>query len=184
MDGTRYLFGVSGLLYRRNVLMYDRQTESLWSQMAAKAVTGPMAGASLEILPAEHTSWEDWKTRHPDTQVLSFNTGYSRNYSRDPYRNLPLDRREAAAVFSAGQVKLYPLRELEKAEKDGQEVVEELAGNKLTIRYDRKLHRLSITSVAGEGGGTGEPVRQFIAFLADLRAFYPDAEIFQYKRKR
>ncbi|MCH8266584.1 MAG: DUF3179 domain-containing protein [Acidobacteria bacterium] len=181
MDGTRYLFGVSGLLYRRNVLMYDRQTESLWSQMAAKAVTGPMAGASLEILPAEHTSWEDWKTRHPDTQVLSFHTGYSRNYSRDPYRNLPLDRREAAAVFSAGQVKLYPLRELEKAEKDGQEVVEELAGNKLTIRYDRKLHRLSITSATGEDG---EPVRQFIAFLADLRAFYPDAEIFQYKRNR
>ena len=120
------MFGVSGLLYRRNVLMYDRQTESLWSQIAAKAVTGPMAGASLEILPAEHTSWEDWKTRHPDTQVLSFNTGYSRNYSRDPYRDMQLDRREAAAVFSAGQVKLYPLRELEKAEKDGQEVVEEL----------------------------------------------------------
>ncbi len=181
MDGTRYLFGVSGLLYRRNVLMYDRQTESLWSQIAAKAVTGPMAGDSLEILPAEHTTWQDWKTRHPDTLVLSFNTGYSRNYGRDPYRNMPFDRREAAAVFSAGHVRLYPLRELEKAEKDGQEVVEELAGDTLTIRYDRKLHRLSITSATGEGG---EPVRQFIAFLADLRAFYPDAEIFRYKRNR
>ena len=175
IDGTRYLFGVSGLLYSRNVLMYDRQTNSLWSQLALQAVTGPMAGTSLSVLPAEHTTWGEWKRRHPETLVLSFDTGYTRDYGRDPYRNMPLSRREGAAVFSEDAVKLYPFRELEKAK--GEEVLDELAGQKVKLRYDRKQHQLSVT------GEDGKPVNHFIAFLADLRTFYPDADIFRYRKR-
>ncbi|MDF1588183.1 MAG: DUF3179 domain-containing protein [Gammaproteobacteria bacterium] len=77
--------GVSGNLINSNMVMYDRETDSLWPQIAAVAIDGAYQGKSL----AEHrvfwTSWARWKQRHPDTQVLSDQTGHIRNYQRDPY---------------------------------------------------------------------------------------------------
>jgi len=80
-------FGVSGLLYNSNVLMYDRtgKTASLWSQLAKQAISGPVANKSLKALPLELTTWKDWQTRHPNTKVLSTETGHHRNYNRSPY---------------------------------------------------------------------------------------------------
>ena len=81
-------FGVSGLLYNSNVLMYDRggEPESLWSQVMTKGVSGPAARKSLTALPLELTTWKDWQTRHPGTKVLSTQTGHARDYNRSPYR--------------------------------------------------------------------------------------------------
>jgi hypothetical protein len=79
------LFGVSGLLYQSDVLLYDHKTESLWSQLMMQAVTGPRMGERMEVLPIEHTQWTTWKAQHPDTSVLSRQTGFSRNYGRNPY---------------------------------------------------------------------------------------------------
>ncbi|MGH7253469.1 MAG: DUF3179 domain-containing protein, partial [Nitrospiraceae bacterium] len=81
----RYTFGVSGLLYQSDLLMYDHQTESLWSQIAMEAVTGPLIGTKLTPLFLEHTAWGEWKAIHPTTLVLSTQTGYARNYDVDPY---------------------------------------------------------------------------------------------------
>ena len=78
-------FGVSGLLYNSDMLLYDRKTKSLWSQIMAQAISGPLKGERLTPLAIEHTSWEDWSNRHPDTQVLSQKTGFNRSYSRSPY---------------------------------------------------------------------------------------------------
>lgn len=80
-------FGVSGLLYNSNVLMYDRggKPESLWSQVMTKGVSGPAARKSLTALPLELTAWQDWQARHPETKVLSNQTGHARNYNRSPY---------------------------------------------------------------------------------------------------
>jgi len=62
-----------------NVLvMYDRETESLWSQILGEAVEGRKKGDKLEFIPAIHTTWEDWKTQNPDTLALV--KGYSGNY--------------------------------------------------------------------------------------------------------
>jgi len=63
------------------LVMYDRQTDSLWSQLLGRAVRGPLEGTELEYLPALQTTWSDWKSRHPDTQALV--KGYAGN--RDPY---------------------------------------------------------------------------------------------------
>jgi len=82
---TRDQFGVSGLLYQSDVLLYDRKTESLWSQLMMQAITGPRMGEMLKTMPVTHTSWRAWRTRHPDTTVLSRHTGYYRDYSRNPY---------------------------------------------------------------------------------------------------
>jgi hypothetical protein len=85
VDGQILTFGVSGLLYQSDVLMYDHQTESLWSQMSMQAVTGQAMGKTLEPIFLENTTWEAWRRQHPDTLVLSTDTGFARNYRKDPY---------------------------------------------------------------------------------------------------
>ena len=85
IDGNDLQFGVSGLLYNSDVLLYDRATESLWSQLLRKAVSGPYKGTALQTLPVHHTIWGDWQKRHPQSEVLTPQTGYSRDYEGNPY---------------------------------------------------------------------------------------------------
>ena len=78
-------FGTSGMLYRSNKLMYDRATETLWHQFRGEPVVGPLAGSGirLEILPNVLTTWGQWLAAHPDTTVISNETGV---YPADSYR--------------------------------------------------------------------------------------------------
>ena len=85
IQGQYTTFGVSGLLYNSDVLLYDRQTQSLWSQLLGKAISGPRKDISLKQLVMSHTTWSDWLKQHPDTQVLSTETGYRRDYTQSPY---------------------------------------------------------------------------------------------------
>jgi hypothetical protein len=82
-DGTRLLFGSSGLLYRSNKLMYDQGTLSLWSNLAGEPVAGALTGRGivLPMIPMTITSWREWKTRHPQTSVISLDTGMRRDYT-------------------------------------------------------------------------------------------------------
>jgi len=77
-----FVFGSSGLLYRSNKLIYDTQTKSLWNQFTGRPVVGKLTGSGIElkILPVVVTSWRDWLTAHPDTTVLSLDTGFLRDY--------------------------------------------------------------------------------------------------------
>lgn len=81
-DGRTYTFGSSGLLFRSNKLMYDRQTRTLWNQLTGEPVLGALAGTSvrLSMLPVVLTSWKDWRSEHPTTKVIDTNTGYERAY--------------------------------------------------------------------------------------------------------
>ena len=81
--GTSHALGTSGFLYRSNKLMYDRATQSLWSTTLGKPVIGPLADADDIRLERGHvvtTSWGEWRRRHPDTRVLSLETGHRRDY--------------------------------------------------------------------------------------------------------
>ncbi len=79
-------FGVSGLLYQNNLIMYDRNSpESLWPQMLAGARCGARDGTRLTMYPIMETSWAGWLTLHPGTDVVSSDTGYDRDYQRYPY---------------------------------------------------------------------------------------------------
>ncbi|MDA1166449.1 MAG: DUF3179 domain-containing protein, partial [Planctomycetota bacterium] len=82
-------FGVSGFLYNSNVLMYERVAgeQSLFSQVQGRAVSGPSAKQPLKTLPVALTTWQDWRDRHPDTTVVSLQTGHQRDYTRNPYGN-------------------------------------------------------------------------------------------------
>ena len=81
IDGEEYTFGVSGKLIMNVLVMYDRQTNTLWSQLLGEAVEGPLKGTRLEFLPSWQTTWEDWKTQHPNT--LALRKGFSGG--REPY---------------------------------------------------------------------------------------------------
>ncbi|MEK9832492.1 MAG: DUF3179 domain-containing protein [Rhodospirillaceae bacterium] len=76
-------FGSSGFLYRSNKLMFDRQTDTLWNQFTGKPVAGPLVGSdiALKVRPVAITSWTKWLARHPDTTVLSIDTGFDRDYT-------------------------------------------------------------------------------------------------------
>ena len=77
------VFGSSGLLYRSNKLMFDRETDSLWNQFTGEPVVGPLVGSGikLKIRPVTITTWERWFKSNPDTKVLSTDTGFKRNYA-------------------------------------------------------------------------------------------------------
>ncbi len=83
--GTPLTFGTTGLLYNSNLVMYDRETNSRYPQILGLGITGPNKGVELEQVHATTTTWARWKAAHPDTLVLSQDTGYARDYSFYPY---------------------------------------------------------------------------------------------------
>ena len=87
VNGETLSFGVSGLLHQSNLLMYDRQTESLWSQSKGEAVTGKLIGEKLSLLPFQLISFKEVKDRYPEAKILSRETGHSRDYDYFPYGN-------------------------------------------------------------------------------------------------
>ena len=78
-------FGTSGMLYNSALVMYDRQTESLWSHFTGQAVIGHLTGAQVDVFPMATVSWADWRDANPDGLVLSRDTGHDRYYGTNPY---------------------------------------------------------------------------------------------------
>jgi hypothetical protein len=85
IDGQTLSFGTSGLLLNSDLVMYDRQTESLWPQLEFRAVAGALTGAELDPLALQTVAWEEFRDANPDAQVLNRDTGFSRDYGRNPY---------------------------------------------------------------------------------------------------
>jgi hypothetical protein len=79
IDGKLLDFGTSGKLYNSNLVMYDRQTNSYWPQALGEAVTGPLTGTKLQLVPVQLVAWRDWRAAHPGGKVLSRDTGASRD---------------------------------------------------------------------------------------------------------
>ena len=78
-------FGTSGRLFNSSLVMYDRETESLWTHFNGQAVAGELVGTQLELLPMQTTSWASFLQANPDGLVLTRETGHSRDYGRNPY---------------------------------------------------------------------------------------------------
>ena len=161
--GKIHTFGVSGLLYRSNVLMYDHQTESLWLQVNRRAVTGTMTGTKLVTFPSTITTWKKWKKKHPDTTVLSFDTGHNRNYSRDPYESYYKERRGMfTSFFKAGpgeeekeivagvevddSTKAYPVSIIRQRKN----MTDTIGGKSITLTYDNSTESISVKSASGQ----------------------------------
>lgn len=95
INGKETSFGVSGLLFNSNVIPYDRETGSHWSQMKQECVNGKLYKQNVECFPVMETTWATWKTLYPQTKVLSFDTGFTRDYSNYPY----FDYKESEDIF-------------------------------------------------------------------------------------
>ncbi len=78
IKGEPTTFGTSGMLYRSNKVMYDRATNTLWSQLRGEPIVGALVGSgiALDVLPVALTTWGEWLAEHPDTRVMSRRTGY------------------------------------------------------------------------------------------------------------
>jgi len=93
LNGKEVEFGTSGKLYNSNLVMYDRLTDSYWSQALGMAITGELTGQELKIIPFDVISWGDWISIHPETLVLTTETGHTRAYGVDPYGDYYTDPR-------------------------------------------------------------------------------------------
>lgn len=111
VDGRPLTFGVSGFLYNDNLVMYDHQTNTLWSQLAGQAIRGALRGTQLPVFPSLMTSWGEWKALHPDTRVLSTRQKGRQDDIIDPYAGYYTS---GAAGFSTGleQNELLPAKSL------------------------------------------------------------------------
>ena len=128
-NGQILEFGTSGKLYNSNLVMYDRTTNSLWSQAMSQGIVGKLAGIKLERIPFDVAYWKEWKQLFPDSKVLSTDTGSTRPYGADPYgdyytngdvlfpvlnRDDRLGLKEIVVGFeNNGQYKAYKLQEIE-----------------------------------------------------------------------
>ena len=181
-------FGVSGLLYNSDVLLYDRDTESLWSQIMNQAISGERVGKMLTPIPISHTTWSDWLADHPDTLVMSDDTGYSRDYRRNPYAGYEESRVTYFAVNNEapddyhpkevvvglgvdGRYKAYPFIELDKLGK--RRFSDTVGGRSFSFDWDSKNRSVTITD------SDGREVAGLQGFWFAWFAFHPDTEVFK-----
>jgi len=143
--------------------MYDRETESLWGQVGGRAIEGELKGKRLEMLPSTTTRWKDWRNLHPETLVLSLDTGYRRNYKSNPYstydrvkNSLPpfpislVDKRLEPKELIIGVIfndakKAYPINKL------GWEIINDRVGNEDIVVITRpKLTSVFFSELDGK----------------------------------
>lgn len=186
--GKSLTFGVSGKLYKNNLLFYDRQTKSLWSQIRGEAVTGPMKGTQLSAVSVFVTSWRVWREKYPQTQVLSLNTGFLRDYSQDPYRKaarspqplFPMGkiRDDLAAkawvvgISYQGRAKAYSLEGLKRSRM--RRFKDRIGDEWVAVQWVPEWDELIVTDASGN------PVPAIRMYWFAWQAFYPETEVYRH----
>jgi hypothetical protein len=190
IEGEAVEFGVSGQLWRSNLLMYNRsedpKEESLWSQILGQAVTGKFAGDELDILESDVVTYSQWKQAHPDTLVLSRDTGADRNYSEDPYEGYYTsdevgfgatfddDRLDPKALVYGvevdGNFKAYPSELL----VEGANITDNFAGEEIVITVsENRETRFYLEREAGR-----QDLPYIPAFWFSWAAVHQDTEVY------
>jgi hypothetical protein len=165
-DGVVTTFGSSGLLYQNNLVPYDRETGSIWSQFRLDCVNGKLLGEKLQPISVVETTWRTWQRFFPGSKVMNIPTGFNRNYSnnlfadykmRDDYFLFPVaiapshlsNKERVLGVVVNGKAHIYPFSSMSKKPKnywvynddvDGVPVV--VAGNyeqNFLVAFNRKL---------------------------------------------
>ncbi|WP_309117701.1 DUF3179 domain-containing protein [Saccharothrix sp.] len=187
-DGPELIFGTTGNLVNSNLLMYDRQTDSEWPQLLGTAIRGHHKGQRLGTVPLVWSSWKAWRTTHPDTVVLSTETGAVRSYGSDPYGSYPrrsgyyveggpffpvlaTDNRfpdkEIVIGIKAGEARVAVHREFVRRDRSVPVTVD---GTRLTVVWDEALDTARVT-------GAGDTVDVLDAMWFAWYAFHPDTQV-------
>jgi hypothetical protein len=150
IEGELLDFGTSGKLYRSNLVMYDRYSNSYWPQALGRAVVGPLLGERLEPVPTRLLSWADWRRAHPDGLVLSTDTGHRRAYGTNPYTGYEDEERpplftldpdprlpateHVLGVAGADSI-AFPYSELERLSSEGLAAVDRAVGGRRLVVF-------------------------------------------------
>jgi peroxiredoxin len=182
MNGEAVEFGVSGKLHNSDLVMYDRTSNSYWEQVTGLAIIGPMTGTRLQMIPADVLTWGEWKLAHPDTEVLSKDTGHFRRYGVDPYGEyytssriiFPVENEDSRlhpkevvyGIEVNGKFKAYPDSALEK----GATIADSVGDATVTVEKD-EFGKITITK-------DGESIIPVRAFWFAWAAFHPETELY------
>lgn len=187
VDGVITEFGVSGKLHNSDLVMYDRYEGNLWQQISGEGIVGPAARRDeiLKKIPIITTSWKDWKKEYPNTQVLSRDTGHSRDYSQYPYGTYEQDDQLLFGVEGLdkslqiktvvygieinGLSKAYP-----ESVFDKNKVIEDKIGDS-SIRLERKdSGEVEVIDLV-----TNEEIIPIRLFWFAWAAFHPDTQLYK-----
>ncbi len=189
VKGERVEFGASGKLWNSNLVMYDRKTDSLWSQILGEAIVGEMTGTKLTVLPSDQIRFGDWKKLHPDGQVLSRDTGDMRFYGRDPYGDyyttpgtyFPVgkeDSRLEEKEFILGVVindkaKAYWPPAIKKTGR----IEDAFEGKTIVVEYQKDIDAVRLFEKKSDG--TLVRINPFGSFWFSWVAAHPDTELYK-----
>lgn len=184
VNGRTLEFGVSGKLHNNDLVMYDRQTESLWQQITGEAIVGELFGERLTQLPLSGMRWSQFKADFPQGLSLSRDTGASRNYDNYPYGTYEQDpdplfpveggvdstihpKTVVYGVEVNGNFKAYPEEKLEVEEV----INDSIGGVSLRISYNNG-------DVTVENLSSGGEIPATRLFWFAWKAFYADTELY------
>ena len=182
VDGRSLQFGVSGLVYTSNFLLYDRQSESLWSQFLGTAISGPLARRTLERVRIRQEPFALWLKRHPNTRVLARPAPKHIDYRYSPFTTYWVTRKIPFPV-PATDHRYHPKEVMLGVEVNdrqraylgslltaaGGRIVDEFQGRKIRISYDTQLNTFSWEAP--------DDARVTDAYWFAWKAFHPDTEI-------
>jgi len=192
VKGERVEFGTSGKLWKSNLVMYDRKTNSLWSQVLAEAIVGEMTGTRLKLLTSDQVRYGEWKKTHPKGEVLSKDTGHFRNYGSYPYAGgdyfgvdnislqlaKPSDTRlpNNAFVFGVvanGKAKAYDA----EAIKTKGEVIDNFEGEEFLLKHNKDLDVVQIFRRLPDS--TWERFNPISGFWFSWATAHPETELYK-----
>jgi len=187
VNGIITEFGVSGKLHNSDLVMYDRYEGNLWQQITGEGIVGPAARREekLKHVPIITTAWGEWKKEHPDTQVLSRETGHDRNYDQYPYGTYEQDdelyfgvkglnkqlqiKTVVYGIELDGKSKAYP-----ESAFDKEQIIEDTVGD-IPVRFERKESgEIKVLNVQ-----TSENIIPIRLFWFAWAAFHPDTQLYQ-----
>lgn len=167
-------------LVKNNLLIVDRETQSIWSQLEGKAVSGPLKNTPLKVIPTIQTTWKHWRTMHPETRVMMVEGEKGRPYL---YRNwqpgTPRSKKQSKShdtsalglgLVIGNKALFFPFRELDNS-KIPLEL--ELDGKKVTIHYKNE----ALTAWAEDSEGNLLP--GVLAYKEGWLNFHPNSEVFR-----
>jgi hypothetical protein len=182
-------FGVSGLLYNSGLLFYDRETESLWSQLKMMGISKNYVEEPLQPVVSHRMPWSAWRKAHPEGKVLSVETGHDNDYLGEwPYGDyaeqketiFPFDISPDRNEFGTkerviGMVEGWAARAwpLETLQKRGQ-LFDAIGPRPIQVAFNEKTETVVITDIA-----TGEELPYVTAFWFAWQAFHPDSSVWR-----
>ena len=163
--------------------MYDRQTESLWLQVKREAVTGPLTGTKLKKLPSTITTWKKWRKRYPDTEVLSPETGYRRDYENDPYAEYYKSKKglfsflktgpgaSAKALVVGVEIEGVTSAYLMDQLRINREINDTRGGRTVSISFDSETDTVTVR------GEKGETYEHMLTYWMVWKGIYPETTL-------